>query len=288
MSGEKRGAGRPRKPKVRTKGQDDQAVNPTIHVRVSAWTRDALHQLVKDGTYRAMGQAVDDIVKTHVMTDRPTNIVTLPRTSDDIEAYYPMLANDMEPGVFSSLNATDKALSVMVAFYVELNDIKVSEIVGCTIERVKNFRVSDIGVLAAGVGEARVLLSQRPRFWGRIMDQAENPDHPRGKQSDTLLARELFPAKKVTEVLNRISDEDGKVVRRPVQMDADFMDHAARMSMTPARFVRMFAQHADMPVNQVVSDLLEALNIIEQQQQLPESVTEPEVIVSEQEVIVDE
>ena len=93
MSGEKRGAGRPRKPKVRTKGQDDQAVNPTIHVRVSAWTRDALHQLVKDGTYRAMGQAVDDIVKTHVMTDRPTNIVTLPRTSDDIEAYYPMLAN---------------------------------------------------------------------------------------------------------------------------------------------------------------------------------------------------
>ncbi|MCH8247865.1 MAG: hypothetical protein IH951_15880 [Bacteroidetes bacterium] len=240
----------------------DQQINPVVHVRVSAWTRAALRALVDHGTYKTLGQAIDRIVKRALAGDGETQVTTIPRNNDDIDAYFPILANDMPDGVFGALNLGDKRLCVMVAFYPELNDVVVAKMVNCGPERVRLFRVSDVGVEAVTVGEGRYLLAERLRYWKRMIRQAEDVYHPHAKQSDTLLARELFPAKKTKEVLQRIQHEDsGGVAQSTGQIDADFLQHAARLSMTPARFVRMMARSQDRDVLDVVDEMLASLDV---------------------------
>ena len=264
----------------------DQKVNPIINIRVSAWTRAALRGLVDDGTYKTLGQAADRVVKTALAGDGEQQVETVPRSTEDLEDYFPILANDLPEGIFGQLNKIDKYLTVLVAFFSELNDLVAGDLAGCNPERVKRFRVSNIGVEAVGVGQGRYLLSERLRYWKRVIRQAEDVYHPHSKQSDTLLARELFPAKKTKEVLQRIQHEDsGGVAQSTGQIDADFLQHAARLSMTPARFVRMIAHSQDRDLADVVSDMMLSLGMGvypsgNDLQQLPD-VVEREVIEGE-------
>lgn len=240
----------------------DQQINPVVHIRISKWTKEALRALVEDGTYRTLGQAADRVIKNALAGDGEQLVETVPRNTEDLEQYYPILANDLPDGVFGALNETDKRLCVLVAFFSELNDLTCAKLAGCIPESVKQFRVSDVGVESVGVGEGRYLLAERLRYWKRIIRQAEDVYHPHAKQSDTLLARELFPAKKTKEVLQRIQhEESGSVAQSTRDMDADFMQHAQRLSMTPARFVRMMARSQDRDVLDVVDEMLASLDV---------------------------
>lgn len=258
----------------------DQKVNPVINIRVSAWTRAALRGLVDDGTYKTLGQAADRVVKTALAGDGEQQVETVPRSTEDLEDYFPILANDLPEGIFGQLNKIDKYLTVLVAFFSELNDLVAGDLAGCNPERVKRFRVSNIGVEAVGVGQGRYLLSERLRYWKRVIRQAEDVYHPHAKQSDGLLGRELFAAPRQSEVLQRIRHEDNdSLVQSTRDIDADFMGHAERLSMTPARFVRMIARSQERELVEVVDELLSSLNIIDnspvnnsdlQQLQLPD------------------
>jgi len=167
---------------------DPTKVAPLLHIRVSAWTRSALRQLVDDGTYKTMGHALDQIVKNSLAGEDDIPVLTIPRTTQDLKYYFPILAADLPEGIFGVLSVIDKRLCVLIAFFSELNDLAVADLANCNPERVKRFRVSDMGVASVGVGEDRYILAQRLRFWKRLIRQGEDIYHPHAKQSENLIA----------------------------------------------------------------------------------------------------
>lgn len=232
---------------------------PCKNMRLSKWTKTRLDALIQNGTYRTLGGAIDQLIKRALATDGNAQwTVTVPENHDEIRGYYPILAKDMAPGVWSSLSETKRTLCVLVAFFSCLNDVEMARWANTTPAVVKHFKVSDLGLESVRIGEQRGILSERLRFWCKTMLEAEDPEHPHSKQSHKLLGDKLFaPPKKHLWSTAMEQDPTGQrpMVANPHQVDTEFMDDAESIQMTPARFVQLTAQRAGISVKEIVTEL---------------------------------
>jgi hypothetical protein len=240
-------------------------------MRLSKWTKARLDALIEKGTFRTLGGAIDQLIKQALATDGNAQWkVTVPENHDEIHGYYPIMAKDMAPGVWSSLNETERRLCVLVAFFPCLNDVEMARWAHTTPAVVKHFKVSDLGLESVRIGEQRGILSERLRFWRKTMLEAEDPEHPLSKQSHKLLGDKLFaPPKKHFWSLAMEQDPTGQrpMVTNPHQVDTEFMDYAESIQMTPERFIQLTARRAGISVKEIVIELVHRFL---QQQPLPD------------------
>jgi len=238
---------------------DESWAPPCKNMRFSKWTKARLDALIQKGTYRTLGGAIDQLVKQALATDGDAQwTVTVPENHDEIHGYYPLMAKDMAPGVWSSLSETERRLCVLVAFFPCLNDVEMARWANTTPAVVKHFKVSDLGLESVRIGEQRQLLANWLRFWSQMVHASEDPEHPYYKEANRLLGTRLFAPAEKRMLLNAMGqDPEGArpIVVNPHEVDMEFMDYAESIQMTPARFVQLTAQRAGVSAKEVVQEL---------------------------------
>lgn len=231
-----------------------------VNIRVSGWARNQITELIRSGVYHTIGQAIDELVKTALSGNLHTQWqVVIPDCQKDLEGYYPILARDMVPGVWGSLGKVERQLCTLVAFYSTLNDVEMAKWANCTPAVVKNFKVSNLGLESVRIGEQRALLSERLRYWRKLMEYAGDPEHPHSKASMQLLGNRLFAPEEKKRILNIMGqDPDGArpIVTNPHDVDMEFMEYAASIQMTPERYVKLYADIMGEPVQGIVQRLV--------------------------------
>jgi len=216
-----------------------------IYARISPWSRNRIIALVNEGVYRTMGEAFDELIKVALSGDVGVQFkVTIPDSQVELMSYYPVLAGDMASGAWSSLSETERRLCTLTAFFSTLNDVEMARWANCTPAAVKQFKISNLGLESVRIGEQRALLSERLRFWRELMEIAKDVEHPRNKEAFGLLANRLFaPTEKKQLLMAMHQDPDGArpIVTNPHDVDAEFMQYAASIQVTPERYVKLYA-----------------------------------------------
>lgn len=238
----------------------DGIVSTQLVTRISPWSRNRVVELVKEGVYQTMGEGVDELIKVALSADTGVQFkVTIPDSQKELGQYYPVLARDMAPGVWSSLREVERRLCTLVAFFSTLNDVEMGRWANTTPGAVKQFKISNLGLESVRIGEQRALLSERLRFWRDLMNIAQDSEHPRNKDAIQLLGNRLFaPAEKKQLLLAMSQDPDGArpIVTNPHDVDMEFMEYAASIQMIPERFVKLYAGIMGEPVGDVVQRLV--------------------------------
>lgn len=237
--------------------------NAELRVKVSPWIRNRLHLLVENGTFRTFGQAVDVLIKRALASGDLAEVVqwrmTIPDHQAELKEYYPLMARDMAPGVWSSLDEVERRLCVLTAFYSELDEVEMARWAQATPSRVKLFRVSNLGLESVRIGEQRQLLAYRLHYWREKMIEAADPDHPLQKESNRLLGNRLFAPAEKRMLLNAMGiDPSGErpIVTNPHEVDMEFMDYAASIQMTPERYVSLYAKVMGESVQDIVLSIM--------------------------------
>ena len=245
-------------PKIKPKASVDEQYH--LRLTLTDWTKNRLVELVENGTFKTMGGAADQLIKNALALDSDVQWkVTIPDHQVELTGYYPLMARDMAPGVWSSLNEGERRLCVLIAFFSSLNDVEMSRWASCTPGHVKSFRVSNLGLESVRIGEQRALLSNRLRFWSSMMVVSEDPEHPAYKESLRLLGNRLFAPAEKRMLLNMMGqDPDGAkpMVLNPREVDMEFMEYAASIQMTPERYVKLYADMMGEDVRDILSNVM--------------------------------
>ena len=239
-------------------------------VWIDSWVRERLDTLLITRGYQAVlkgeshtsygnlcGAMIGHVVRElqALQAEEPETGIPLPLDAGGFATYYAELEGYIDLSEWGQLTEKEQQICVYLAMFPELTDTVIAGYVGVTPVAVDAFSRNEVAQRAIQAVSNRKLVAEKPKLINQMVERARGGNI------------------KASEMLIKASQDTGKArnqrqeaqwqrqPKKPHEEIEEFMAWGEKIHMTPARYLKLYAQRNGTKPEKALEDVCVALDV---------------------------